>query len=123
MRRYVLFFILILMAGGCSPREPLEISLTGDRTVTASRGRNLTVRLEANPTTGYSWKVTGMDSDRILERTGPSRYDPDSDRIGSGGIESFFFTCIRPGREELVFEYERPWEEKEPVKRYLLEVR
>jgi inhibitor of cysteine peptidase len=123
VRRYVLFFALILMAGGCSPPRILVVDLSGDRAVTAGRGTELTVRLKANPTTGYSWQVSGAGDNDVLKSADPSRYEPDSDRMGSGGVESFFFTCVGPGKAELVFEYERPWEDKEPDRRYLLTVR
>lgn len=76
-------------------------------TIEVEVGETFAIALEANPTTGYVWRVA-YDThklglvDRQLQRT--------SDAIGAGGTEQFKFRLLCPGEIEVAFIYERPWE-------------
>jgi inhibitor of cysteine peptidase len=94
------------------PGSPARFNVyTGEEsgeTVNETLGEEFNVRLEENPTTGYSWNMTASDG---LERVGdeyiPS--NPSGQIAGSGGIHSFSYMAIAPGLQSLHGEYRRPW--------------
>lgn len=79
---------------------------------------HFTVRLPANPTTGYQWSVVSYNQ-QLFTLTGSHYEAMKTGRIGSGGVMVFDFTCkakqARPARAKLVFAYVRSWE-KQAVK-------
>lgn len=77
------------------------------------------IKLQSNPTTGYSWAIQQMD--RSLIKIKSHQYIPPSQQMpGAGGIEEWHFlakpaafTAPKSTRIDMI--YVRPWE-KTPVK-------
>ena len=81
-------------------------------TIEAKVGDTFTIPLEANHTTGYSWRLAQQPDPAILKQLG-KKYDEDnSDRVGAGGVETWTFQAMAKGTATLVFEYARPWEKE-----------
>jgi inhibitor of cysteine peptidase len=74
-------------------------------------GQQICIRLAANHSTGYSWALVTPTAGTLVQRGDPT-YSPDSAAagVGAGGVETWCFEAARAGREELRFEYRRPWE-------------
>jgi inhibitor of cysteine peptidase len=77
-----------------------------DRTVEVPIGGVLDVRLQENPTTGYSWTVEAADG---LERVGDS-FEAGGAALGAAGVRVFRFRAARPGSLELRLKHWREWE-------------
>ncbi len=75
----------------------------------------LTVNLESNPTTGYSW--TAFVKDEAIKQNGESVYTSTSlpEIAGGGGYETFKFTAVRQGEFLIAFYYQRPFESSLPI--------
>ena len=71
------------------------------------KGQTFDITLDANPTTGYSWKA---DYDALYLRLVEKRFQPSSEAVGAGGKETFTFQALRAGQTELRMLYQRPWE-------------
>lgn len=71
-------------------------------------GGGFTLSLDSNPTTGYSW--TAHFDGQLLQLTA-CEFEPSSDLIGAGGVETFEFTAVQEGDSTIVMVYERTWEE------------
>ncbi len=69
-------------------------------------GEELTIPLEENRTTGYSWR---FEVPPVLEMVREDHERP-PDRIGAGGRGTFRFRARALGRDRLIALYERPWE-------------
>ncbi|MDR2185792.1 MAG: protease inhibitor I42 family protein [Treponema sp.] len=88
------------------------------------RGR-ITIELEGNPSTGYSWTYTmepeGIVRELSAEYRRPSGKEDSAGaggRAGKGGVFVFVFESVRPGSAGLRFSYVRPWESGvEPAER------
>ena len=78
------------------------------QTVELAVGTPLAVELAGNPTTGYEWTVSQIDSAHL--RLAGSTYAPDSSAVGSGGTYVFRFETLRAGRTVLGLVYRRSWE-------------
>jgi inhibitor of cysteine peptidase len=59
-------------------------------------GDTLVVRLPANPTTGYDWRVVSTN-DALLPAAGEPVYAVSSDLTGAGGVYTFRFLAAAPG--------------------------
>jgi len=76
------------------------------------------VDLLCNRTTGHRWEA---HYDKSFIELLTTNYTHSSEKIGSGGIESFTFKALEKGRTLLRMTYKRPWE-KASAKEALYEV-
>jgi predicted secreted protein len=90
-----------------------------DNVIHARVSEEITIVIESNPSTGYSWQphfnegpLELIDSDFVSE----------SLAIGSGGVEIFRFLPKKAGKENIKMSYKRQWEQK-PVKEIVYRTR
>jgi C1A family cysteine protease/predicted secreted protein len=104
-----------------------EIVVTADdhgREIELGEGQLLVVRLQASPSTGYSWQVSEPGIEPILQQAGAAEFQPESELLGAPGIQILRFEGVRDGDSTLMLEYRRPWEaEAEPAGTFSLQVR
>jgi predicted secreted protein len=79
-------------------------------------GGELEVQLPANHTTGYSWTAVPVENP-VLMGEGKATYQENTTegKVGVGGVEIWQFKATKAGREDLKFEYRRPWEKETPA--------
>ena len=105
-----LFISLLLTVLTCE-QEMMSTALKRNdeqKTIRLALHDEFELELAGNPTTGYRWSWAEADSS-ILELR-KREYHPDSDRIGSGGVERFFFKTVGAGETDLKLIYHRSWE-------------
>jgi inhibitor of cysteine peptidase len=116
MKRLVGFqFILpliLLLAFGLSVGVTLAASSYSDgdngKTITVKNGDTFTVKLDENPTTGYSWDMTVGNGLLIVS----DRYVPDTAHmLGSGGYHEWTIKAVSNGKYKVSGIYKRPWEQ------------
>ncbi len=116
---------LLVAASGCAAGQVKASEADQDSTVELASGETLTLTLESNPTTGYSWTVKDIDT-AILKQSGEPKYEqaPGSQgRMGAGGVETFQFEAVASGTTTLTLIYARSWETNiPPVRTYTLKV-
>jgi len=70
----------------------------------------ITVKLCANPTTGYQWQYE-TTGDIVLKEEDHDFEEPqDENLVGGAGKEVWTFEAVEQGTTELRMEYSRPWE-------------
>ena len=89
-------------------------------------GGTLVVKLESNPTTGYSWEVGAIDPS-IIKGMGDAEYAKsdtgETPLVGSGGAETWRFQAVNEGQTSLEMVYRRPWEQDvNPEKTFSLSI-
>jgi inhibitor of cysteine peptidase len=112
--------------GGVSSAEKLPVYSDPSTPIKAQAGESFRIMLESNPTTGYSWKVTGGLDGGVLELVGSEFLPPRTQLKGAGGEEVWTIKAKGAGKAKLTLEYARPWEkDKPPVKKavFAVEVR
>jgi len=117
-----LLAVLVLTAG-CSPSRQVTLGAKDSgRQIEVKEGETLVIALEANPTTGYLWEVVESDQ-RILRQMGETEFQPESDKIGAPGLQTFHFKPQQAGNMRLQLVYHRPWEKDvDPLKTFSLQV-
>lgn len=85
----------------------------------------LTVRLQANATTGYAW--TFENSDETILACEKEEYVPDENQEGLAGVGGTYVAVFAPtmrdaGKVTLTFRYAREWETEEPAETYIFDL-
>jgi len=119
----VLALVVVAGASGCAAESALALEGKDDgRDVTLQKGQTLTIKLEGNPTTGYSWEVV-ESNDAILQQVGEAEFEPESDLLGAPGTQTLRFEAMETGQMELKLVYRRSWEtDVEPLETFTVQV-
>jgi inhibitor of cysteine peptidase len=81
-------------------------------------GKQFSITLNANHTTGYSWRLAAPPDPAMLKQIGDDYHAATSDAVGAPGEEVWTFESVAAGTVELNFEYVRLFEkDAKPVKR------
>jgi inhibitor of cysteine peptidase len=120
MRRILwIILALVLMAGiavgamaatsGGGKSIKVDASCSGKQ-VELSVGDSLAVTLASNATTGYSWSLTGISDESVLQKAGNQYIAPKTNLVGAGGQEVWAFKALKKGTSTISMGYSRPWE-------------
>ena len=119
-----LFNVKIVAEGAAAPAGKtvmLEAKDNG-KTFTLKKGDTIRVKLKSNRTTGYSWAEIKDKTDAKVLKSAGGEYATDAHpegMVGVGGVETWTFTAVAPGRTEIALGYARPWEkDKEPAETF-----
>jgi len=118
------FFLVLALFSGCGTHGTNLTSADNNRQITAKPGDTLTLTLDSNPTTGYSWQVMKIDNG-ILVRNGDPEYKQvagSEGLVGAGGTEKFHFDVVGTGTTTLELGYMRPWESVPPIETFTIQV-
>ena len=126
MKKLIKVFVLIslllaaLTACGASNEVNLDANDNGSQ-VELKSDQTLVISLEGNPTTGYTWEVAEMD-EGVLRQVGETEFEPESDALGSGGVQILRFEVVNSGQTDLDLVYHRSWEDEEPLETFSVQV-
>jgi len=120
MKKNMITFIAALIAllltfSACSTAGVKLDEQHNGQSVEVNSGDRITVTLEGNPTTGYSWELGELDS-AVVELVGEPDYKTDTKMFGSGGTYTFTLKAVAPGATTVKLIYHRSWEDAEPEK-------
>lgn len=76
--------------------------------VDAKAGELVTIRLEENPTTGYSWNMSFTDGLEVVKDEFIS--SGEEGIVGAGGVHEWIIKADRTGQHKISAIYKRPWE-------------
>jgi predicted secreted protein len=80
-------------------------------------GKQFSITLVANRTTGYSWRLAAPLDPALLKQISNDYHAADSGALGAPGEEVWTFESVGQGSVQLGFEYVRPFEkDARPVK-------
>ncbi len=120
MKPYLIGLLILAMAtvnsqGTTNMSEKTEEYLNPSEPIKVKAGQIFTIRMESNPTTGYSWQLSKTLDDQIILVTN-AFIPPDSKLMGTGGHEVWTFEAIGEGQVEISMKYVRPWEKDQPIR-------
>ncbi|MBT8491085.1 MAG: protease inhibitor I42 family protein [Deltaproteobacteria bacterium] len=91
--------------------------------VQVTHGDIVKLRLEANPSTGYSWQITENNPELLKPLGKPEYEESEHTLIGQVEHQIFRFKAVSPGTAMLKLLYYREWEKgKAPEKSYRVTV-
>ncbi len=80
-------------------------------------GKIITIPLETNPATGFSWQLIKISDKMVLEFIKKEYIANSGKLVGSGGTENWIFKTLKNGKAIIVLEYRRPWEKNLPAQK------
>ena len=93
-----------------------EVMLEENNTVTVNKGELFGVRLESNPSTGYSWSVEKSDDivllNTIVDQAMNDEAPAGTNAVGAPAMNTWLYKCDVPGEYTLKYTYARSFEEK-----------
>jgi inhibitor of cysteine peptidase len=122
--RIILMFGLLMTAlSACGSTNEVKLDAGDDGSqVELNAGQTLVVSLEGNPTTGYTWEAAELD-EQVLRQVGEAEFNPESDAIGAGGVQTLRFETVNSGQTTINLVYHRSWEEDvEPAETFSVQV-
>jgi inhibitor of cysteine peptidase len=130
LKRLAISFLLLAAlapAATCIETGGKTVTLTdkdADAKVELAKGDKLMVKLEANPTTGFTWVIASKEDDKLLKSAGkPDYVAPEKKALGAGGTQVFTFTAEGPGMIDVELQYKRTFEkDKAPAKTFKFKV-
>jgi inhibitor of cysteine peptidase len=90
------------------PRFPVYTESDNGKTVQEPLGETFSIRLQENPTTGFTWNLS-LSEGLMVSR---DEYIPSSTSglmVGTGGIRAFTLVAVSKGEQMITAEYRRPW--------------
>jgi predicted secreted protein len=82
--------------------------------IVTAPGREFTLTLESNRTTGYQWQPAKLPNEKILRLIRNEYRVPKTRLVGAGGKEVWTFKAVGKGKTEIFLKYVRPWEKNVP---------
>jgi inhibitor of cysteine peptidase len=90
----------------------LDASANGT-TQTLKKGEVMSISLESNPSTGYSW-FASVSNTAILAQMGEPEFTQPTESatpvVGAPGTQTYYFQAADTGSTTLTLEYKRGWE-------------
>jgi len=114
MKRAVLsLWVLLILCGilfSCSPRRTISVGESENgKTVEIKAGDTVKIALAGNPTTGYNWYVSSVDT-QVLAQVGDPSFVASSNATGASGLITLTFHASIAGQTSLQLQYKRSWE-------------
>lgn len=114
MRNFVAVCAICLLAiSGCSSDSAGLATFTDTDSgseIRVEAGEQFEIRLESNPSTGYTWEIAAETSPNTVDLRDRSHEPGDTDVVGAPGVDVFVFDAIA-GAEVLRLEYIRSFDD------------
>jgi inhibitor of cysteine peptidase len=118
MRKAVIMLALLAALAaalmGCGKTE--AVYGRDDTSISVKSGEKFTIRLNANPTTGYEWNASVSD-DTVVTLEKSEYQHGGSDAEGAGGTQVLVFKANKAGTATIDLVYQRSWEPQEDDER------
>ena len=107
----VLTVLTIVAVFSSCKTEKAATTPSGDNPMTfSSEAQNITVVLEGNTTTGYSWSYKIKDNSIVQYVSDEYKTNNTSPMMmGAGGKHYFVFKAVKQGSTTITFDYARHW--------------
>lgn len=112
MRRWIALVAAAALLAACGDDggTTVELGATDSLSeVSLDVGDQLSVSLEANPTTGYSWELGPLPDG--LQLVSSEFEEPGGSLVGASGMQRFVFDAVGSGNGILRFEYVRVFDD------------
>lgn len=105
--------ILTFLVSGCTNSPAIMVKTgSGEQTVTAKAGKTFSIQLEAQLSTGYSWKMFDAPAALITVKEDVLTQKSNGDKTGGFEIQEFVLKSMEKGEFTLTFKYAQHWKKK-----------
>jgi len=125
----ILLLGILLVSGFACGSVSDDVCVTAScsgKEVKVAVGGSVTVTLDSNPSTGFSWALTENSDESVLQEASHEYVPPETSGtpvLGKGGEEVWVFNALKEGKSNISMEYKQPWEaDAEPAETFDLTV-
>ena len=105
--------VIAVLISGCTGSPAIVVKAgSGEQTLTAKAGKNFTINLEAQLSTGYSWKLFDAPAALVTVKEDVLTDKNNGDKTGGFEIQQFIFKSMEKGEMTLTFKYAQHWKKK-----------
>lgn len=120
----VAIIVAILTLASCAARKNAEY----DKSFKVKKGDIFKLKLESNPSTGYSWNFAEPFDSTVInlnKKEFEQKTKDGAPMMGAGGTEVWIFKAIEKGKTKIKLKYSRSWENDtaKNTKKYIVKVR
>jgi inhibitor of cysteine peptidase len=102
--------VMLVLTTGCGPTQTKLSAADNGKTVEVRAGDQITIVLEGNPSTGYTWEEKDLDTS-MFQQVGETEFKSGNPGlVGAGGTLTLTFKTLKSGSATLTLIYHRPWE-------------
>ena len=105
-----LIAILLLVTACSSPKSVTLTSTNNGGTTEVQVGGQIIIKLDGNPSTGYTWEAKDLDATLFKQVGDPIFSSGNPGLVGSAGTLTLTFNALKAGTSQLTMIYHRPWE-------------
>lgn len=123
MKHNLLLTIAVAALTGWAGAEPAPPAPLAAKPIEVTVGKEFTITLEANHTTGFAWQLAKpvdaavVKSVRHIYQENARRPKDGVPMVGGGGREIWTFSGVSAGKTVIEFHYARAWEKDTPPAR------
>jgi len=113
----ILLLGILLVSGFACGSTPTELCVNAScsgHEVKVAAGGSVTVTLDSNASTGFSWALVENSDESVLQEAGHEYVASETSGTpvpGKGGEEVWVFTALKGGTSTISMEYKQPWDE------------
>ena len=101
--------LLVLTSCSSSAKQVSADDSSSGKQMDIAVGGTLTVTLDSNQTTGFSWGLKEIGDTNVLQETDNKYVAPTSSLMGAGGKKVWNFKALKAGTTTLSMDYSQPW--------------
>lgn len=98
-----------------------EVQSLSNATISTAVGKNFTIALDSNPSTGYQWQVKNIDNS-TTKLLNDQFVQPSSNLLGASGKQILAFQALKQGHTTIELQYVRPFQPNSPAMTYSVDV-
>lgn len=122
---FIGFVLITTLLGSCTNKsQTIDLTIAdADKDITLRVGDTVTVLLESNITTGYTWEWVAAEAQVLKQQGEPEITSGDSKLAGAAGSTKFTFVADSTGTGSLHLIYHRTFEQGiPPIQEYFVSV-
>jgi inhibitor of cysteine peptidase len=101
--------ISVTVGGTAAPTSSMKTYTKADKNITVKAGQEFAIVLDSNPTTGYTWNITGPLSPAVVKVSNTYTPGPNAQKLeGAGGTDKWVFKGVSAGDALIQMEYLPP---------------
>ncbi|MGB9695339.1 MAG: protease inhibitor I42 family protein [Caldisericaceae bacterium] len=102
--------LVIVAAVAAIPVVAKNIAKRGQNEIYLKPGETVSIQLEENPTTGYTWHWNVVNTS-VVSIESEHFEAPTSNLMGASGNHVWQIKGLKTGKTQIIFEYYRSWEQ------------
>ena len=120
----LVFIFILLIVYNCNKRV-MKFNPEKEKKLSIENNEKFILSFECSPSTGYSWVLDYNSDSTIVEflEKNMEKKQKELNLLGGKATEKWEFKANKSGKANLIFYYQRSWEDKTPIDSTLYKIK